>query len=182
MKNINVVLAKIFNFSIQGKIQFYIAFNLFLLPLYIIEYCFMKKLDLAWFMQIIMIPMAMEHTRLSETMVYNKLFKIVSMSLKDINRYKEYDYDLDKDKISEDFKKDFIKGLINRPLKKTSFTTHKWVVNNVVNSEEVKNIYNIDIKKLKMGNLIYDVLILAGKHTESAYIKRQMYKVTLTRK
>lgn len=190
MKNkIYLHLSTFFNFALKTKLSTWLSANLFLIPFYIMNYFIIGKegiMAFIIFMQVLIIVIAISNVRLSEVIVYNRLFKIVSMSLSDINRYKEYDYDneLDKIKISKDFKEEFIKGLTNpnNKLKKISMTTHKWVVENVINSKEVQSLFDVDIRSLKEGYLTFDVLILSRKYTKRADIKRKKFKVKLTKK
>lgn len=106
------------------------------------------------------------------------------MNLKDVNMFKDFDYNSisGKQKISEIFKSEFIESLKilqEKGFDKVSFTTHKWVVNNVVLSEKITELFDVDIKESGVCKSTLEVLLLCGKYTPSAYIERVQYKVKL---
>lgn len=180
-------LSTCFNYFLRGKKETYISSNILIIPFYIIQYYSSTIVEFILFvflMQLIIIPISLTNVRLSKVIVYSKLFKIVSMSLLDINMYKNLDYDEIKDKeiISQDFKNEFIQGLIKCKYKNIKMTTHKWVIENIIKSEAITNIYDIELVQKKKEYLIFDILILSRKYTKSAYVKRQIYKVKLKKK
>lgn len=180
---IDIFLAKFYNYFVNNRLFMFINFNI----LFAIIAVLIKDLSLILFIQPLIILIVFTTYRLSNVGVYSSVFHILSMNLKDVNMFKYYDYDNEKDReiISNIFKEEFILFLKNayiKNFKTIKMTTHKWVVNNVVLDEEIQNLYEIEVKEIGKCKSTLEVLLLAGKYTPRAYYSRIKYKVILRKK
>lgn len=130
--------------------------------------------------------------RISNNFLFSRITKHASMIIKDTTRYREIDYINKKQELSNLLKKEFIEGLINasKISKKVRFSTHKWFVENVVLSKEIKDVYDIEILEDGKISLSLEVLTLIRwseivklnpEIINSVLKKRKGYKVKLSK-
>lgn len=122
--SINYKIAKFINFILNSKLNIFLIFNL----LNIFIYAIMKNIQYFFFLEILIIIFCFSTKRVSKVLVYQSIFHIVSMNLEDVNMFKNYNYKIQKDKISESFKEELIDGLLKINSKYIKFQTHKFVV------------------------------------------------------
>lgn len=189
IKNKKYLLAIFYNYFFNNSI--YEFFYLSILSLLFVGSISLFKnfFDIKFLLYLLFISFILSITtkRLSSVLIYSKITKHLSMNLKKINEYKNYNYDNKDEKniIAEDFKNNFIKGILyagNKRYKKIKLSTHKWVVENVINDDKISNLYNIKIINKNKTSIILEVLLLATGKTNIKEAKRKGYKVILTLK
>lgn len=137
------------------------------------------------YLHFISLILSITTNRLSDVVIYSTITKHLSMNLKNIKEYEHYNYDdcNEKEIIAKDFRDKFIDGIIyagNKKYKKIRLSTHKWVINNVLNDDRIKKYYNIEIKESGTTNIVLEMLLLANGNTKIIKAKRKGYKVILT--
>ena len=131
--------------------------------------------------------------RVSDNFVFSRFTKHGSMIVDKPKCYRELDYINHKDKVSQKLREGFIEGVINisKISKTLKFSTHKWFVDNVVLSEEVKSVYDIKITEAGETKIPLEILTLIDfkelmrmdkKILDSVFRKRKGYKVALNKK
>lgn len=113
--------------------------------------CFvMDRLDIYKFVFISFPLLSICVKRVSDNCIYFPFLGFLSMNLACPKEYRKYSYKNEKDKISEKFRNEFIKGIEQafKYWKVVKFDTHKWVVDNVVFNDSIKVNFDIEIKVL----------------------------------
>ena len=180
---LHMALARFYNYFVNNRISLFCNLNAISLIISLLT----KDFYLILFLEPLIILLTLTTYRLSDIGVYSSLLKCLSMNLKDINMFTMYDYDNPEEKaiIRNIFKNEFILFLQNahkKNFKVIKMTTHKWVVENIILSNEITSIYEPSIVECGKCKSTLEVLLLAGKYTSSAYINRTQYKVTLKRR
>lgn len=180
---VHMTLARFYNYFVNSRISLF--FNLNIISLVISSLT--KDFYLILFLEPLILLLTLTTYRLSDVGVYSSLLKCLSMNLKDVSMFNAYDYDNPEEKsiISGIFRDEFILFLQNAHKKNFNvikMTTHKWVVENIILSNDIASIYESNIVECGKCKSTLEVLLLAGKYTPSAYIDRQRYKVILKRR
>ncbi|MCC0672192.1 MULTISPECIES: hypothetical protein [unclassified Clostridioides] len=181
---IRLFLLKIANNTLKKPLNLYMGLNIFL---FILLYIF-KGLGSYLTMQPILIIIVLSTKRITPLTIFFAPTKHLSMNLLDLDIFKNLNYDIssDKDKIADFIKLDFKKSLLElnrRKVKVIRFNTHKWVINNTLKEmNELLDNYKINIKFIGKCYIRDDILLIAGKNTNSCDILRKKYKVILIRK
>ena len=170
-------LAKIVNFAISGGKKTFLSFSI----CNIIFTLFARDFFFFIFLEIIILLFSVTLVRVSDILVYSKLFHIISMGLITSDYFKEYDYQTQKDKISYIFKEEFINGILNTNAKSIHCNSHKWVLVNVFQDERILSKYNLQTKKKGYSGKTLEVLLLSCGKKVNLH-KRQDFKIILTRK
>ena len=105
--------------------------------------------------------------RVSNSMIYSRCSGKANMNIKDLSGYRNLDYITQrKFAVAELVQKEFIEGIKNmvayskgEPIR---FTTHKWIVDKVVNSLEVQKLYVVtgDKERISEKVMAQNVLLL----------------------
>jgi len=133
--------------------------------------------------------------RVSNNVIYFKPTRNATMNIRDLSRYRRLDYFNQKKEVADLIKKEFIEGaqtmvatLKGRPI---HIQTHEWIVENVINSPEVKKLYKIDCKICGKAVTAHNILLLVNwsyiRRHEAEFMKyvldpRDCYKITLIAK
>ena len=171
------ILAKFINFTLKDKWHLLFVFNIpNLFLLFVI-----KDIPLFIILEISILLLSFTTKRVSNVLVYNSIFHIVSMSLIDSKMFFNYDYRKEKDKISKIFANEFIEGILNTNTKYITCTTHKWCVENVFKNEKILEKYDLSYKEIGKDKHILEVLLLNGGEKYNIH-SRIHYKVKLHKK
>lgn len=104
--------------------------------------------------------------RVGSNLNLNLVTGTLNMCLLNPKEYWKYNYIDEKDKIAQYFKDEFIEGLLKASKYKRTIKmgTHKWVVENISNHEQIKSNFNISIKEIKKPiKLTSEILILINQ-------------------
>lgn len=112
------------------------------------------------------------------------------MCIDDVDKYRKYNYFHNKEAVSKQLIEDFKEGLLlSKNYKKTiKFYTHKWFVENIIESKEIDSEFHATIKEIKPVLLASEILILINKSDllinkdqiiKNIKKKREGYKVIL---
>lgn len=181
----DMLLAKIYNRAFNSKLNIFI----YLLILSTIFSAILSPITKDFFgfllnLIVIDIILALTTVRLSNVVVYSKITKHLSMNLLSLSYGNNFNYDNkeEREALSEVFKEDFIQGIEyahKKGYKTIRMTTHKWVVENIVKNNRVKNLYYINIEDHGECNTKLETILLAGKDTARKNFKKKCYKVVL---
>jgi len=103
--------------------------------------------------------------RVSNNMAYSRLSKEAYMNIKDLFRYRSLDYIAQREPtVSDLVEKEFVEGIQEvadiypgRPIR---LKTHRWIVDNVINSPEVLKLYKVDCKIIGRRVTAHNMLLL----------------------
>lgn len=151
-------IAKFINFLLNNRNNLLFFFNLLNILICII----IRDIEFFLILEIIILILTFSTKRVSKLLVYNSLFHIVSMNLEDVNMFKDYNYKIEKDKISEIFKEELINGLLKINAKYIKFQTHKFVVENILKDNRILDIYDLTYKQEGYKSFKYNVLLLTN--------------------
>lgn len=174
---IDYKIAKFINFLLNNRKNLLFFFNLLNTLICII----IRDIEFFLILEIIILILTFSTKRVSKLLVYNSLFHIASMNLENVNMFKIYNYETEKDKISEIFKEELIKGLLNINSTYIKFETHKFVVENILKDERILNSFDLNYKSCGYDSFKYNVLLLNNGENINLH-KREKFYVTLKRK
>ena len=127
-------------------------------------------------MLIISIGIGLNGKRMSNNVLYTWLpSKEAGMIIRDLTRYRRLDYiSPHHTAVANLLKEEFIEGLQHMAKqtkgKEIYLITHQWVVDNVINSPEVQQLYEVTIKKGGDAQIAHDILLLV----KFSYIHRNL--------
>lgn len=173
--------AKLINFAMNDKWNVFLTLNIETLIYYFIT----KDFNLIILLEVLFFILSFTTKRVGKMFVYLPISRTLSMNLKDVHMFKDYDYNNKKDKeiIKKIFKEECIKSLIESNIKKCTFSSHKWMLENVFTNERILEKYDVTYKESGKSNHILDILILScGKETNNMYYKKEDYKIILKQK
>lgn len=158
MYNFFFYLGKIFNKSFKNKITLFFYLNtLAIIMLGLFSTDFKTEFIM---IEIVISILVITTIRLSNSMIYSKLTKHLSMNIFNLEKYYELDYCEEKDKIADMFKDECVQALLQAKEKKIKIiraTTHKWMVDNVFTSSEILKYYDFKCKKGGNENLVMEI-------------------------
>lgn len=131
--------------------------------------------------------------RVSDNFILSLFTGHLSMSLLNPYDYRRYSYFNSKKEISEILKENFIVGIVNasRYRKTLRFSTHGWFLKNIVLTDEVTTLFEINEKDIGKTRIIFEVLSLlslkeAFGNVENTFQvsikKRRGYSIVLNKK
>lgn len=118
MFNFLFYLGKIFNLSFKSKISLFIYLN----GIVSIMLCLFSSNFISDFimLEVIIIILVITTVRFSNSMIYSKITKHLSMNILNLDKYYELDYCNEKEKIAEIFKNECIEALLTAKENKIS--------------------------------------------------------------
>jgi len=136
--------------------------------------------------------------RVSNSMIYSKLTRKAYMSIKDLTGYRNLDYIKErKDKVAVMVEQEFTDGIVEVDRiskgKPIHFKTHKWILEKVLKSDKVAELYqieNLEEIKFKKNIRAHNILLLMtwdyiyGHWNNTEFVKeilkpRECCKITL---
>ena len=151
-------LGKIFNKSFKNKITLFFSLNVIAI---IMLWLFSTDFKTEFIMiEVIISILVITTMRLSNSMIYSKVTKHLSMNILKLEKYYELDYCKEKDKIADIFKDECIQALLQAKKKKIKTiraTTHKWMVDNVFTSSEILKYYDFKYKTGGNESLVMEI-------------------------
>lgn len=140
-------LGKIINLLFKTKVSLFLYLNIIVS---IILLLFSSNFISDFLMlEVVVIILVITTVRLSNSMIYSKITKHLSMNIFNLEKYYELDYCNEKEKISEIFKTECVQALLNakeRKIRKIKASTHKWMFENIFSSEDVLKFYDLTYK------------------------------------
>lgn len=193
---ISFILSRIYNSAFRNrKNEFFYLFILSAILVKIMSFINDETLQLSIFLIIFSVILSITTIRGSNNVIYSMITKHISMNLLDKHLYHSLDYYTEREEVAELFKEEFITGLENlskKPFcKKIKMTTHRWVFDNIVNTERIKKIYTIKYKSNTTCKIPQEVLLLCSyksikdnieRLNKSAFQDRDKYEIILIRK
>lgn len=184
MFNFLFYLGKIFNLSFKSKISLFIYLN----EIVSIMLCLFSSNFISDFimLEVIIIILVITTVRFSNSMIYSKITKHLSMNILNLDKYYELDYCNEKEKIAEIFKNECIEALLKakeNKITKIRATTHKWMFQNVFSSDDVLKFYDLTYTTGGEENIIMEMsefIPISKKNTiKNKNFIRNKYKVKL---
>lgn len=184
MFNFLFYLGKIFNLSFKSKISLFIYLN----GIVSIMLCLFSSNFISDFimLEVIIIILVITTVRFSNSMIYSKITKHLSMNILNLDKYYELDYCNEKEKIAEIFKNECIEALLTakeNKITKIRATTHKWMFQNVFSSDDVLKFYDLTYTTGGEENIIMEMsefIPISKKNTiRNKNFIRNKYKVKL---
>lgn len=172
---------KLINFAMNDKWNVFLTLSIETLIYFLIT----KDYYVVILLEVLFFILAFTTKRIGKMFIYLPISKTLSMNLKDVYMFKNYNYNNEKDKevIKNIFKEECVKSLIESKIKRCTFSSHKWMLENVFKDKRVLNKYDLLYKESGKSNHILDILILScGKETNNMYYKKQDYKIILKQK
>lgn len=126
-------MCKINNIFIRNNITFF-------LTLVLIEYLVLRQYGL--FLIPINILYLFNRKRVNSFLVFNKWTKTLSMNMPIPPKIKYFE---NKDKVKEYIQESIIEGILSLDTDIINFTTHEWILENCIFSEDIKNTFDIDV-------------------------------------
>ena len=170
INNIRLKAKMLFNLSRTVNSSFGTILNRFILILFIFS-CLLLifrcyTLNMVIIICIISLGCSLNFRRVSENFNLNMITGCLNMNLNNPNEYWDYSYLSEREKISKELKQGFIDGIINASEHRKSLKmhTHKWMIEEVVHSEEIQSRFDIKIiKNKKPMKISTEILILISK-------------------
>lgn len=171
-------IAKIVNWITNRKSNLFLSLS-FVGVTYL---CITKQLLDFILLEALFLLLSCHLKRVGKVLVYFSIGNKLSMNLEQIDAFKGYDYNDDRDRkqIESIFVDEFTKGVLCCRINKMVFHTHRWVLTNVLLSSKIADVYDISYKALGKSTHKMDILLLSsGKKTNNMHYKRQNYKVVM---
>lgn len=170
-------MCKINNIFIRNNITFF-------LTLVLIEYLVLRRYGL--FFIPINILYLFNRKRINSFLIFNKCTKTLSMNMPIPPKIKYFE---NKDKIKKYIQKSVIEGILSIDTDIINFTTHEWILENCIFSQDIKNAFDIEvIYKNQYTSLELEILSFLSykeyknnkpKINQILKLKRKLYHVKL---
>ena len=184
MYNFFFYLGKIFNKSFKNKITLFFYLNVIAVVMLALFSTDFKSEFIM--IELVIITLVITTIRLSNSMIYSKLTKHLSMNILNLDKYYELDYCKEKDKIAEIFKDECVQALLQakeKKIKTIRATTHKWMFENVFSSDDILKFYDLKYTTGGDENIIMEMsefIPLSKKNSiKNKNFIRNKYKVKL---